>query len=57
MRVVAHERGFDGVTLREPGEEFDAPKDAKGQPIEKAKWYKKVEPKHAGKTSPDHDLT
>ena len=55
MRVVATSIGYDGVCLREPGDEFDMPngscdpvpqKDAAGKAIpgqfEPATWFKPV---------------
>jgi len=55
VRVVATERGHDGIQVREPGEEFDMPEnvlthkialtDEKGKPtgdyeVRKASWFK-----------------
>lgn len=40
MRVVAIAVGFDGKTLRQPGDEFDLPDDAGP-----GDWFKKIEPK------------
>lgn len=47
MRVVATRTGFDGIAIRNEGDEFNAPKDAEGKPIAKASWYKPVETKPA----------
>lgn len=36
MKVIATKRGFDNVTIREEGDEFDMPEGAKGS------WFKPV---------------
>lgn len=36
MKVIAIKRGFDNVTIREEGDEFDMPEGAKGS------WFKAV---------------
>lgn len=36
MRVIATNRGYDNVTTREPGDEFDMPEGAKGS------WFRRV---------------
>lgn len=47
MQVVASAVGYDGLTVRTPGEEFAAPlglpdENGKRHPIAKASWYKEV---------------
>lgn len=48
MRVVATAVGFDGKTLRQPGEEFDLPDDAGP-----GDWFKKVEKRRKRGDQPD----
>lgn len=55
MRVVATAVGFDGVTVRQIGEEFEAPKGANGQ-AQKATWYKAVEVKKPERKDAGNDL-
>lgn len=46
MKVIATARGFDNITVREIGDEFDMPKDAKGswfKPVAEAKGKKPAE--------------
>lgn len=62
MRVVATARGFDGITLRDEGQEFDVPdnvfdkrpmRDKDGKPTGEfypaPSWFKRVERKPAAK--------
>lgn len=59
MRVIATAKGYDNVTIREPGEEFDAPlgipnpQTGKREPITESSWYKPVAAPH-GKPSESH---
>lgn len=59
MRVIATARGYDGINLREVGEEFDMPDGSKGS------WFTPVEPEEKpqptakrgkGKAAADDDL-
>ena len=44
VRVIATATGFDQHNvLREPGDEFAAPVDDKGQPITEASWYEPID--------------
>lgn len=49
MKVIALQRGYDNVAVREEGEEFDMPKGAKGT------WFKPVEQKPARRGAADAD--
>lgn len=37
MRVIATAQGYDGIQIREPGDEFDMPEDS-----EASTWFKPV---------------
>jgi hypothetical protein len=39
MKVIATKRGYDGIAIREEGEEFDMPDEATGT------WFEPVEAK------------
>ena len=57
MKVIATKRGFDNVTIREEGDEFDMPNGSKGswfKPVGKPdKKSEQVEKTEADKTEAD----
>lgn len=42
MKVIALETGFDGITLRHPGDEFELPEELVERPGQK--WFEPADP-------------
>lgn len=55
MRVIATAPGYDNLTVRQPGEEFDVPDSVFGKGIAAPSWFKKVETKKAQAQEADKD--
>ena len=53
MNVIATATGYDNVAVRNEGDVFACPKNAKGEFITKSSWYKPVEEKTAADVRKD----
>jgi hypothetical protein len=59
MQVIAKAKGFDGAVVREPGDTFEMPADAKGswfEPVEAEPETPKAKGKAKTKAEADGDL-
>jgi hypothetical protein len=57
MRVKVVSRGFDGMAIREEGEEFDVPEGTEITPLTEGGWYVACEPVKKVKADKDAEKT